>query len=445
MLAKKITINDHPETVPPSVVCQPDQLKIVLMGLNHQTAPVALRECVAFLPEEQATVLTFLLSQPAVAEAFLLSTCNRVELLMALRQKEEGLAAALNCFVTFKQITAQELQPALYTYEGDQAVRHLFRVTASLDSMLIGEPQISGQVKAAYSLASQCRSTGVLLNRMLHRAFFTAKRIRSETGIGDHAVSISYAAIELARKIFGTLTHKAALLIGAGEMAELAVTHLVQNGCGKVFVTNRTLTRAQELARRYQGTAVPYENLLTILQEVDIVVSSTGAAGFILTAGQMRAIMASRRQRPLFLIDIAVPRDIDPDINRLNNTYLYDIDDLQGVIDTNLDDRRQEALKAEAIVDEAVTAYRNWYNNLKVVPTIVALRRKMETIAAAELHKTVQSLKHLRPEDQQAMQRMLDAVIKKCLHDPTLYLKRCGSHGNASRHLDLARKLFNLD
>lgn len=443
LLKEKHCIDMAPAAQPLS--SRPYQLQLVLLGLNHQTASVALRECVAFMPEEQQAVLAFLAADPAVAEVVLLSTCNRVELLMALRQREQGIEAARRCFAVFKQIAPQDLEQALYIHEGDQAVRHLFRVTASLDSMMVGEPQISGQVKTAYSLAVRCRTTGVLLNRLLHKAFLVAKRIRNETGIGDHAVSISYAAVELARKIFGTLDNKAALLIGAGEMAELAVLHLVRNGCGCVHVANRTFERAHELAQRFRGHATPWENLFETLEEVDIVISSTGAPGYILTADRVRSIMVRRRQRPLFLIDIAVPRDIDPQINRLNNVYVYDIDDLQGVINENIEDRRREALKAEALVEEAVDRYRNWRNHLKVVPTIVALRRKMETIANAELQKTAHALKHLNEDDYQAVERMLEAVIKKCLHDPTLYLKRCSNHGDTSRHLDVARKLFNLD
>jgi glutamyl-tRNA reductase len=311
--------------------------------------------------------------------------------------------------------------------------------------MVVGEPQILGQLKEAYQNATTQKASGVILNRLLHRTFFVAKRVRSETGIGDSAVSISYAAVELARKIFGSLEKKAVLLIGAGEMAELAVEHLIRNRVGDILVANRTFERGVDLAERFNGKAVKMEEIPDTLKHVDIIISSTGAQDFIITRDQIKSIMRTRRNRPLFFIDIAVPRDIDPDINRLNNSYVYDIDDLKGVIDENIEERKKEAVKGERIIDEAVIRFRQWYENLDIVPTIVDLRKKLDTIARSEVEKTVQPLKHLSEEDIQAIYRMTDAIVNKVLHYPTQYLKNSNRHGNRSVHLDIARRLFKLD
>jgi glutamyl-tRNA reductase len=302
-----------------------------------------------------------------------------------------------------------------------------------------------GQMKDAYLTATQKNTSGVILNRLLHKTFFVAKRVRSETGIGDHAVSISYAAIELGRKIFGSLEDKKVLLIGAGEMAELAVEHLLRNRSGDIFVANRTFERGLELAKRFKGKAIRLEEVSECLEEVDIVISSTGAPGFILNREQVKSVMRVRKNRPVFFIDIAVPRDIDPEINRLSNAYVYDIDDLKNVIDENIEDRNREAVKGERIVDEAVIQFRKWYESLGVVPTIVALRDKLEHIAEFEIQKTLQSLKHLSEDDRIALQRMTQAMVNKILHDPTVYLKRNGYYGDKSIHIDVTRRLFNLD
>ncbi len=343
------------------------------------------------------------------------------------------------------RVELERFADALYVHEGDTAVRHVFRVASSLDSLVVGEPQILGQVKAAYRLANANRTAGVILNRLLHRTFFVAKRIRHETGIGGHAVSISYAAIELGRKIFGTLEGREVLLIGAGEMAELAVEHLIRHRAGHVLVANRTFSRGVELAGRFKGTAVRLEEIPESLERVDIIIGSTGAPGIVVHRDQVKGVMRRRKNRPLFFIDIAVPRDIDPEINRLNNAYVYDIDDLKGVVDENVQDRQKEAVKGERIVDEAVIRFRQWLEGLEVVPTVVALRQKMEAIAEAEVKKTLQALPHLSPRDQEAIHRMTHAMLNKILHDPTLFLKGQGYHDDKSAYVDFARKLFKLD
>ena len=423
----------------------PEALKIVLTGVNHRTAPVELRERIGFSDEETEAALITFRKLPFVQEALLISTCNRVEVLVTTDQPETAREMIPAHIAEWKHMPLDRFMPAVYTYTGDEAVRHLFRVSASLDSMMLGEPQILGQVKAAYRHAVNTKTTGVILNRLLHKAFSIAKRVRSETGIGGHAVSISYAAIELARKIFDTLSDKSILMVGAGEMAELAVAHLMRSRhSGSIFVANRTFSVGVELASRFNGTAVRIDEIPETLKSVDIIVSSTGSPDFVITRDHVKPIMRRRKNRPIFFIDIAVPRDIDPAINRIPNAYLYDIDDLQGVIDENIQIRHQESMLAERIVDEGVVRFRHWYGSLDVVPTIVALRDKLERIAAAELNKTLHTL-DVSPEAEAALKKMTDAMVKKILHDPTVFLKNPGSHRNKSTYLHLTRKLFNLD
>lgn len=417
---------------------------ILLIGLNHTTASVEVRECFAFNPQEADTALETLIKEPVIEEVLLLSTCNRVEILLTTGDPPAAEKAVFTFLSQSKTVPYEEFKDSLYRYSGDDAVRHVFRVASSLDSMMVGEPQILGQIKDAYRMACQGKTPGVILNRLLHRTFSVAKKVRSETGIGGHAVSISYAAIELGRKIFGSLQDRKVLLIGAGEMAELAVEHLKRNRAGDILVANRTFERGVELAGRFKGKAVRFEEIPDCLARVDIIISSTGSTEFVIRPEQVRHALRTRRNRPLFFIDIAVPRDIDPDINRLNNTYVYDIDDLKGVIDENIEDRRKEAIKAERIVDEAVIRFRQWFESLRVVPTIIALRNKLDSIADAEIKKTFQSLDHLSEKDRQAIQNLVNSIIKKMLHDPMMLLKKDSPDLNPSVCLDMARKLFNL-
>jgi glutamyl-tRNA reductase len=418
---------------------------IVLIGLNHNTAPVELRECIAFSEGDTRAALARLADIPVIEEALLLSTCNRVEVLLVSKTPDEAIQETKRFLSRFNDLPIERFDASLYVRQGDEAVRHVFRVASSLDSMLVGEPQILGQIKSAYQAATQSKTSGVLLNRLLHRTFFVAKRVRSETGIGDNAVSISYAAIELGRKIFDSLKDKKVLLIGAGEMAELAVEHLIRHKAMDIYVANRTFERGVNLAKKFNGRPIRFEEIFDTLEHVDIIISSTGSADFIIRKKQVKAVMKQRRNSPLFFIDIAVPRDIDPEINRLNNSYVYDIDDLKGVIEENLEDRRKEAAKAERIIDEAVIHFREWYENLDVIPTIVALRSKMETIAGAELDKTLQTLRHLPETDRNAMARMTQAMINKIMHNPTRLLKSDSPHINKSAYLDFTRRLFKLD
>ena len=418
---------------------------IILLGLSHQTAPVELRECIAFSAEETAAALEMLQKNPDVAEVMLFSTCNRVEVLLVTSNRTQAIAAAKHFIAAFKQISVARFEESLYIHSGDDAVRHVFRVASSLDSMMLGETQILGQIKEAFLAATIKKTTDVILNRLLPRAFSVAKRIRTETGIGDHAVSISYAAIELGRKIFDTLAEKKVLLIGAGEMAELAVEYLLRNKVAGIFVANRTFERGLALADKFNGNAIRFDEIANYLQHVDVIISSTGSRDFVITRNQVKQVMNHRRNRPLFFIDIAVPRDIDPQINRLPNAYVYDIDDLKDVVEENIAERNQEAVKGERIVDEAVANFRHWMDSLEVVPTIVALRGKIDAIAQKEISKTLKSLNHLSDSDCQAINKMAGAMVNKFLHDPTLFLKRNGNHGNTSVSVGIVRQLFNLN
>jgi glutamyl-tRNA reductase len=418
---------------------------IVVVGLNHETAPVEVRECIAFSSEESSRALDALFGLSSIEEVVLISTCNRVEVLAATRDSERAVTEIKTFIAEFKSEPTSRFEANLFLHRGDEAVRHLFRVASSLDSMMVGEPQILGQVKEAYQLATRRKTSGVILNRLLHRAFFVAKRIRTETGIGDHAVSISYAAVELGKKIFGELDGKKVLLIGAGEMAELAVEHLVRNRADRITVANRTFERAVAMAEQFHGHPIRFEEILEQLQSVDIIIASAGASEFIVRYPEVKGLLKRRKNRPLFFIDIAVPRNIDPSIHRLGNTYVYDIDDLKTVIEENIEDRRREAVKAQRIVDEAVFQFRKWRESLDAVPTIIALREKLEKTSRGELEKTLQGLQHLSSEDRQALERMVRAVTNKFMHDPTVFLKGEGCHGDRATYVDMVRKLFKLD
>ncbi|MBU1712734.1 MAG: glutamyl-tRNA reductase [Proteobacteria bacterium] len=419
-------------------------IEIILLGINHKTAPVEIRELLTVSKEEAAAMLDAIKESASVNEVVLFSTCNRVEILMTAGDKADAIETVQRQLSRFKNVPVSRFQQSIYIYEGDEAVRHIFRVASSLDSMMVGEPQILGQIKDAYFTATKRKSSGVILNRLLHRTFFVAKRVRTETGIGDHAVSISYAAVELARKIFGLLEGKKVLLVGAGEMAELAVEHLIRNRVKEIFVANRTFKNGVELARKFGGTAIRFEEITDFIQQADVIISSTGSPDIIINKEQVKHIMPGRRNRPLFFIDIAVPRDIDPEINKLNNIYVYDIDDLNGVVDENIEDRNKEAIKGERIIDEAVISFRRWYDSLDVVPTIVALRNKIDSIATAEIEKTMHAM-DIPENEREALYRMKNAIINKIMHNPTLLLKRDGCHGNNSVYIDVTRKLFNLD
>lgn len=416
---------------------------IYLVGLNHRTAGVDVRERFALANhcDEEHWALP---CNGAVSEGMILSTCNRVELLAAGNGDVAG--QMLDCWARARDAEAGELRPYVYIHKNLEAVRHLFSVASSLDSMVLGEPQILGQLKSAYRKAVECRATGVILNRLLHKAFSVAKRVRTETAVASSAVSISYAAVELAKRIFGDMHSHKALLVGAGEMAELAATHLLQAGIDEILVSNRTLARGQELAEQFHGRALPFEQLTNHLTEVDIIITSTGSPEPVIRARDIRAVLKARKNRPMFFIDIAVPRDIDPDVNGLDNVYLYDIDDLKEVVEENLASRRDEAAKAADIVNEEVEFFSRWLTGLDAQPTIVDLIQRGERAAQEELARTLKRLGPMSEENREALEAMVNALVRKLNHDPIMFLKRgsMSQEGSASR-ISLVRRIFNLD
>ncbi|PLX87120.1 MAG: glutamyl-tRNA reductase [Desulfuromonas sp.] len=419
-------------------------MNILVVGLSHKSAPVEIREKVAFSPTAMAAPLKQMLELPDISEGVIVSTCNRVELYATSREKEGAISRLKDFLADYHQLSRDDLDEHLYDYHGEEAIKHVLRVASSLDSMVIGEPQILGQIKTAYGYASEYKTAGVILNRFLHKAFSVAKRVRTETAIASNAVSVSFAAVELARKIFSTLDDKTVMLIGAGEMCELAARHFVNNGVSEVLVTNRTFARAEKLAEEFQGRAVAFENFQDQLHQVDIVLSSTGAPGYVLPAEKLSEVIRLRRNKPMFLIDIAVPRDIDPRGNKIDNIYLYDVDDLQGVVQANLKERHKEAAKAEAIIEEEITQFQQWLSTLEVKPTVISLRRKLEDIRQAELQKTFSNLGDLGTKERKSIEAMTSAIINKILHKPTSILKDAQNNSDGNLYIDAVRTLFDL-
>ena len=420
-------------------------ITIVTIGMNHETAPVELRELFVLADHTIDAVMNDIRAIKDIKESLLLSTCNRFELLLTTEKADDAKESAIGFLSRLSGIPRQELEPTLYVYENREAIRHIFRVGASLNSMVVGEPQILGQVKDAYRTAVEHKSSSVILNRLMHKTFSLAKKIRTETDIADSPVSISFAAVELAKKIFGDLKGKKALLIGAGEMAELAATYLLSNRINRLLVANRTFTKAVDLADQFRGTAISFDEIPQQLQEVDIVITSTASSEPVISERQVKDTMRPRKNRPLFFIDIAVPRDVEPHVNRIENVFLYDIDDLKGIVDSNIDKRKKEAVKAQRMVDEEVIKFTQWLKTLKVVPTIVALQDKCEKIRRIELKKTLASLDGLSDSHKKDVESLTLSITKKILTNPILFLKRKQERDSQNLYLDVTRKLFDLD
>lgn len=416
---------------------------IVLLGVNHKKTPLAVREKLA-LSAGYEEPLRALGQLNLIREYYLLSTCNRVEVLFTCQHVEQAQQLVMATLFG-SSITGDELARYVYRYENIEAVEHLFLVAASLDSMIVGEAQILGQLKEAYRHAARMKTTGFVLNKLLHKSFSVAKRVRTETRIGAHAVSISYAAVELARKIFGELAGKKVMLVGAGEMAELAAEHLVGQGVEEVVVANRTLQRAVNLARCYNGRAVSLEELVCQLLHVDIIISSTGSPDLILTKADVRSVMRERRNRPLFFIDIAVPRDLDPAINTLDNVYLYDVDDLMHVVEMNKTERDKEAIKAQRIIAEEKLKFDKWLTNIESTPTIVQLRSTIEQHIRYEVEKTMGRMEDMDASTQQSLEKMIGAITGKVLYPPLHFLKSESHRSNLPERIKTVRELFLLD
>ena len=419
-------------------------MKIHIAGLNHKTAPIELRERVAFEQAELETSLRSLKTWEGLSEGMILSTCNRVEVLVSTPDQSDPKTAIENFLHAARNVPREKLNGHLYHLEGSDAIRHLFRVASSLDSMVVGEPQILGQIKAAYSLAKSAGTVGNELDFLLTRAFSVAKRVRTETEIGASAVSISFAAVELAREIFGSLKGKKVMLIGAGKMSELAARHLQRSGTGEVLVTNRTRARAEVMAKRFSGKVVDYDNLLTALTQVDIAITSSAAPRHILTEENMRPVMAARRHRPMFLIDIAVPRNIDPVVNTLEAVFLYDIDDLGRVVAKNVDGRKAEAQAAESIISEEVEKLLERLAARQLTPVILRLQEQVEVWRKAELERARSKLGDLTPGQQEAIEAVTRSLANKMLHGPMSELRASASKPAGDQTADIIRRIFRL-
>jgi glutamyl-tRNA reductase len=398
-------------------------MNILVIGLSHKTTSVELRERLAFNGAKLEEGLLGLSQLRGVNEALLLSTCNRVEIYSAVRDRSAAAETVKDFISSFHGIERPDFERVLYVHDDSEAVRHVFRVASSLDSMIVGEPQILGQLKDAFEFALSKKTTGVILNRLMKKAISTAKRVRTETKVAENAVSVSFAAVELAKKIFTELSGKSFMLLGAGEMAELAARHLVSSGVTDVRVANRTYARGCELAQDFSGKPVRFEDFISELVHTDILICSTGAPSYVLLKDQMQRVMKERRHRPVFLIDISVPRNIDPEINKIDNVYLYNVDDLQEVVDTNILERRKEAAKAETIVEEEVAKFEHWLSTLESVPVIVALRQKAEDIKREEIEKFRNKFPDLDKDKMDAVEQMAGALTNKLIHHPTVALK----------------------
>jgi glutamyl-tRNA reductase len=421
-------------------------MNIIVIGLNHKTAPVQIREKLAFQSEDNIRkALKQLIQLEGINETVIFSTCNRVEIYIYSdnADKDSIVNRVKNFLSDFHHIEIRDFENYLYIYKNKETVEHLFKVTSSLDSMILGEPQITGQVKDSYEIALSERTTSLILNHLMNRALFTAKRVRNETRIGENPVSVSYAAVGLIKKVFDELSRKTVLLVGAGEMAELALKHLIGIGINNIYVINRTYERAKELAKDFNGVALPFDNLKELLTKVDIVICSTGAPNYVITFQMIKEIMPLRKYKPLFFIDISVPRNIDPSINEIDNVYLYNIDDLQDVVDSNLLERKKESDKALKIVKEETEKFMQWLSSLQSVPLIISIRNKAEEVRQQELEKFKARFKELSPEVLNSVDYLTQSIINKIMHSPTVALKN--NCDNKEILIFAARRLFGID
>ena len=420
-------------------------MHVVVTGISHKTAPLELRERLALDEDSALRVGRDLLTHAGACEAVALSTCNRTELYVYAGDSLAASQAAVERLAKQAGVPAAEIEPSVYSYSGDAAIAHLFRVTASLDSMVVGEAQIVAQMKGAYQAACEGGCTSVVFNRLFRRALEVGKRVRTETAIGERPVSVSSAAVELALQVFGKFKDHVVLILGAGETSELTATHLKAHGIERILVTNRTFAAAEELARRVGGRAVPFEDLEGHLSAADIVISSTSAPHFVVSRERVDRAMKHRRHRPLFFIDIAVPRDLDPEINRVDNAFLYDIDDLQHVVEQNRHEREKEAAKAEQIVAEELDEVRGWLRSLEVVPTIAGLRDSVEQIRRAELDRLGNRLSDLSEEQRAGVEMLTSSIVNKILHAPTVRMKEAAGRDECYLYVDAVRTLFGLN
>jgi glutamyl-tRNA reductase len=420
-------------------------MHLVLVGVSHRTAPVELRERIDFSTRGVDMAVASLAARPANSEATVLSTCNRAEIYVAALDPVAAREDLVDFLCDFHGVERAEVLPHIYEKRGEDAARHLFRVAAGLDSLVVGEPQILGQVKDAYSVASTQQSVGPVLNKLFHSSFVTGKRVRSETALGEGAVSVSYAAVSLARKIFGSLDGRTVLVVGAGEMGKLTALHVKAQGSVRTIITSRNIGHATATAEAIEATPVPWEQMHSVLHDADIVITATGASLPILSRNDLASVMRSRRSRPLFVIDIAVPRDVDPAAGDLEQVFLYNIDDLQAIVQDNLTRRGAEVKRAERIVEEEAQRFTAWLRSRGAIPTVVALRQRFESIRRSELERLQHKLSGLPPEARARVDEITHLIVEKLLLTPTEQLKSLPDTETMAAHVDALSRLFSLN
>jgi glutamyl-tRNA reductase len=422
-------------------------MNIVLIGLSHKTAPVEMRERLAFNESRLPDALANLVDQEALDEGIIVSTCNRVELVAsAPAGAERGINRLEGFLCNFHQLQPNALNGLLYRHADKEAIKHLFRVASSLDSMVLGESQILGQVKEAYQQAVDAGTVGRVLSQLMHRTINVAKRIRTETGVAQNPVSVSSVAVELARKIFEDLKDKTVLLVGAGEMGELAARNLIESGTGKLIVTNRTVERAEEIARKFDGGAVSFEALYDVLPSADIVLCSTGAPDYVIRPAETKKALKARKRGPLLFIDISVPRNIDPAIANLDNAFLFDVDDLDSVVKTNLREREKEALAAEAIIESEVEQFLKQLRALDIGPVVLEVKQLLSEMAVTEFKRTRKRMGALTAEQELAIQNILiPALVNKLSHPMIVHLRNAASNGEPTQVVEELRKMIRID
>ncbi|WP_270179480.1 glutamyl-tRNA reductase [Alkalihalobacillus sp. CinArs1] len=420
-------------------------MHILVVGLNHKTAPVEIREKLSFQEETLPEALNKLRHSKSILEAVILSTCNRTELYVVADQLHTGRYYSKAFLSEWFGIEKDEFRPYLEIRENDAATEHLYRVAAGLDSLVVGETQILGQVRNAFLLAQESQTTGTIFNQLFKQAITLAKRAHSETEIGENAVSVSYAAVELAKKIFGGLDNKHVVILGAGKMGELTAKHLKSNGVSQVTVVNRTLEKASELASQFMGQARSMDDIHTALSDADILISSTGSSNYVLTEDNVKPVLKKRRGRPLFMVDIAVPRDLDPALNSMDSVFLYDIDDLEGIVESNIAEREKEAEKIELMIEEDLVQFREWLNTLGVVPMISALRSKALSIQAETMKSIERKLPDLSDREKKVLSKHTKSIVNQLLRDPIVRVKEMAGEPNAEESLEIFTKIFAIE
>ncbi|WP_114353448.1 glutamyl-tRNA reductase [Saliterribacillus persicus] len=420
-------------------------MHILTAGINYRTAPVEVREKLTFQPSSLEEAMKELNERKSILENVILSTCNRTEVYAVVDQLHTGRYFIKQFLADWFEIDKEVFAPHLIIYENDAAIEHLFRVSAGLDSMVVGETQILGQVKDSFMLAQSNKHTGTIFNELFKQAITLAKRAHRETDIGDNAVSVSYAAVELAKKIFGDLTNKHVAIIGAGKMGELAAKNLYGSGAKQVTVMNRTVEKAEEIARLFNGVAKSTSVLNETIQDVDIIISSTGADNYILTKDQVLPIHKKRKGKPLFLVDIAVPRDLDPNLNELENVFLYDIDDLQGVVDSNKEIRQQASMEIELWIEELIVNFKAWMQTLGVVPIITALREQALEIQDETMKSIERKMPNLTERERKVLNKHTKSIVNQLLKQPILQAKELAGEKNAAESLALFTRIFDIE